>query len=466
MTRLYLRIFLTFWLITAAIIVGTNVVVHWFDITPDGHLQHTRDDSDEDPAKRFLFQLVGNAVNRNTEQLTNDLKAMPDWSTKFVYAVDSNNRDLLNRPLPPGVLFLAPKLTSKSPFESVQERNRKLFGRYITLNDGNTIRLITISAGREEGPDRDIIWELFLDNIWPFLLVSILVTGSACFFLARHFTHNINMLQRATKQIARGDLSVRIGDKFKGRHDEIAALGKDFDHMTERLEKAMLEQKRLIKDVSHELRTPLARIQIALALAQQKSNGVVDAELDRAKLAADYLNEIITDILALPIQGQDSWVLDDVLDVVSLVNVLIDTYTSEAQAKNIEIHFQCSLEEALVATHGNMLVGVFENILRNAILYTTPNASINVMISETGDGEHYRIEIMDQGPGVPPDALENIFQPFYRTDEARARESGGYGLGLAIAHRSVSLHNGRIWAANRPEGGLTLGVLLPKLHEL
>lgn len=464
MTRLYLKIFFTFWLITVAIIIGTNLVVHWFDITPDGKLQHSSTATDEDPAKRLLFQMVGSAINRNTTQLTQDLRAMPSWSTRFVYVVDKRNRDLLDRPLPPGVMFLAPRLTSKHPFDKVQDRNRKLFGRYITLNDGNSVKLITISAGRDEGQDRDIIWELFIDNIWPLLLVSILVSGSACFFLARHFTRSINTLQKATHQIARGDLSVRISEQFRGRNDEIAALGRDFDNMTERLEKAMQEQKRLIKDVSHELRTPLARLQIALALAQQKSGGVIDHELGRIKQAADYLNDIITEILTLPIQGQDGWVLDDVLDLVSLVQTLIENYQLDAREKNIRLEFKSNFDEALVATHGNMLVGVFENTLRNALLYTPPNSEICIQLNETGDGEHYRIQIMDQGPGVPEDALEDIFQPFFRTDQARARESGGYGLGLAIAHRSIALHKGKIWAENRPTGGLTLGILLPQIN--
>jgi signal transduction histidine kinase len=461
MTRLYLKIFFTFWLITVAIIIGTNIVVHWFDMTPDGNLQHSNINNEDDPAKRLLFQMVGNAVNRNTQQLVQDLRAMPDWSTRFVYVIDKENRDLLDRPLPPGVMFLAPRLTFKHPFDKVQDRNRKLFGRYITLRDGNSVKLITISAGRDEGQDRDIIWELFIDNIWPLLLVSILVSGSACFFLARHFTRGINTLQKATHQIARGDLSVRISDQFHGRNDEIAALGRDFDHMTGRLEKAMQEQKRLIKDVSHELRTPLARLQIALALAHQRSNGVVDNELARIKQAADYLNDIITEILTLPIQGQDSWVLDDVVDLVSLMQALMDNYQQDAYEKNINLRFKSPLEEALVSTHGNMLVGVFENTLRNALLYTPENSEVCIQLDKTGDGEHYRIDIMDQGPGVPEDALDDIFQPFFRTDQARTRESGGYGLGLAIAHRSISLHKGRIWAENRADGGLCLCVLLP-----
>lgn len=464
MTRLYIKIFFTFWLITATIIVGTNIVVHWFDMTPEGSFQHADENTDTPPAKRLLFQLVGSAINRNTQQLVQDLRNMPDWSLQFVYVVDHNNRDLLGRSLPPGVMVLAPRLTSEYPYDKVQDRNRKLYGRYITLNDGNNVKLITVSAGRDEGPDRDIIWELFIQNIWPLLLVSVLVSGTACFMLARHFTRSINTLQKATRQIAGGDLSVRISEQFQGRKDEIAGLARDFDHMTGRLEKVVMEQKRLIKDVSHELRSPLARLQIALALAQQRSQGVVDAELARIKQAADYLNDIITDILTLPVQNQETWALDDVLDLVSLLQTLLENYNEQACDKNVNLRFHCALEEALVATHGNMLVGVFENILRNALLYTPQDSEIHIHlnISEHSKNRgHYQVLITDQGPGVAEESLKDIFEPFFRTDEARARESGGYGLGLAIAQRSVSLHKGFIWAENHPDGGLTLAVSLP-----
>ena len=457
MTRLSLKIFFTFWLITAVIIVGTNIVVHWFDITPEGKSTHS---PDEEPAKRLLFQIVGNALNRSTAEFAEDLRNMPRWSTRFIFVIDKNNEDLLQRPLPPGVMVLAPELTSEQPFGKIQDRNRKIFGRYITLNDGNSIRVITISSGNEDGPDRDIIWELFIDNIWPLLLVSILVSGSACFFLARYFTYSINTLQRATQQIAQGDLSVRIGEHFAGRKDEIAALGRDFDHMTERLDQAMQEQKRLIKDVSHELRTPLARLQFAVELAQKRSNGLVDTELARIKQNADYLNNIITDILSLPVQGQ-KFELDDVTDLVSLASTLIENYSIEASEKNVSIEFNCKEEEALVATHGNMLLGVFENILRNALAYTDNNTKIQIELLQINN--QFSVSITDQGPGVDAAHLENIFKPFFRTDEARARETGGYGLGLAIAHRSVLLHGGDISAINNPGGGLTLKVTLPQL---
>lgn len=459
MTRLSLKIFITFWLITAFIIVGTNIVVHWFDMTPESNMPHN---NDEEPAKRLLFQVTGNALNRGTAELADDLRNMPRWSTRFIYVIDRNNQDILQRNLPPGILVLAPELTSKQPFGKIQDRNRKIFGRYVTLNDGNSVKIFTISSGQDEGPDRDIIWELFLDNIWPLLLVSILVSGSACFYLARYFTKSIKTLQEATQQIAQGDLSVRISHRFAGRKDEIAALGRDFDNMTEHLEQLMQEQKRLIKDVSHELRTPLARLQFAVGLAQKRSNGLVDSELARIKQNADYLNNIITDILNMPVYGQQKFQLDDVMDLVALLSTLIDNYSAEAEEKQVKLAFTCDLEEALVATHGNMLLGVFENILRNALAYTHQNTQVDIDLQASED--NYLIRVRDQGPGVDAHHLENIFKPFFRTDEARTRETGGYGLGLAIAYRSVLLHGGQITAINHPKGGLSVNISLPKVE--
>lgn len=225
----------------------------------------------------------------------------------------------------------------------------------------------------------------------------------------------------------------------------------------------MLEQKRLIKDVSHELRTPLARLQVALALAQQRSKGTVDGELNSIKQAADYLGNIITEILSLPVHDQQGWQLDDTLDLVGLLSSIKDNYEQMASEKHITINFTRYFNEALVATYGNMLVGVFENIIRNAIHYTPQHGKIDIRLSRKSEEDVFTIVVSDSGTGVPEADLNDIFQPFFRTDSARDRESGGHGLGLAIAHRSVTLHFGKIWAENIREGGLKITVELPAL---
>jgi len=462
MTRLYLKIFFTFWVITALIIVATNLLVHWLDLAPNAQLHKHRYDKDYEPARRLLFQMVGSAINRDTDELISDMQAMPEWSTRYFYIVDDEGEDLLDRELPKDVRALLPELTGIKPFGWQVNGPRKIFGRYLSLNDGHRIKVVTVSSTQDDSPtaEADVLWQMFLRNIWPLLAVSILIVGVVCFFLARHFARGVQTLQRATREIAQGDLSVRVSPQFGCRRDEIASLARDFDHMTERLEKAMLEQKRLIKDVSHELRSPLARLQVSLGLAQQRSQGQIDRELDLIKKAADYLGDVISDILALPIHDNGGWQLNDTLDLRALLATLVDNYTAEARSKDVELHLDTKLDEALVATHGNMLAGVFDNILRNALHYTRPNSRVSLSLLSQDDQGQYRIIICDQGPGVPEDSLKAIFHPFFRTDEDRNRESGGHGLGLAIAQRSVALHQGSINAYNHPTGGLCVEVRL------
>jgi len=332
--------------------------------------------------------------------------------------------------------------------------NRNVCGRYLILPDGNHMRFVAALSPEQT----TIFWQLFFKNYWPVFLVAILISGSLCYLMAIYVTRPLQALKRATRRIADGDLSVRIKPEIQGRSADIADLGDDFDHMVERLQQSMDEQKRLIKDVSHELRSPLMRLQFALGLAQQRSNGSVDAELERIKSAADYLNNIISDILSLPISENESWTLNDTVDLKTLLETLLDSYQEQAKSSGLTLNLNC-LHEALAPTHGDTLVGVFENLITNALRYSHTNTSIDIEVKR--EANTFIVHVCDHGPGLDEKQLEAIFKPFYRTDEARDRSSGGYGLGLAIAQRTVALHGGKVVASNNPEGGLCVSVQLP-----
>ena len=126
------------------------------------------------------------------------------------------------------------------------------------------------------------------------------------------------------------------------------------------------------------------------------------------------------------------------------------------------VEFRSDLDEALVATHGDLLKKTFENILRNALKYTPPNSVVRTVLGQ--DDEYYIIRVEDQGPGVAESELDKLFQEFYREDTARPRETGGYGLGLAIAKRAVVAHKGDISAENTG-GGLAITVRIPIYHD-
>jgi two-component system sensor histidine kinase CpxA len=146
------------------------------------------------------------------------------------------------------------------------------------------------------------------------------------------------------------------------------------------------------------------------------------------------------------------------MDLVPLLNQLCKDANFEGQIDCKQITLTADTEEAIVASSTDLLRKCFENILRNALHHTADNSPVSVSLTSTRD--NYQIVIEDQGPGVPDDELDSIFGEFFRVDTARSRESGGYGLGLAIARRAIRQHGGDVTAENTATG-LRVTVHLP-----
>lgn len=458
--RIYFKIFLGFWLVMITMLLGSNAVMHFFNIGTDKHLTYQEEDHYHGAGGRLLREVVSDAVNSDYVQVASGLGRMPAWATNHVYMINAEGHDMLGREVPPTVVRFLGHINGKTPFFRKKIDRNHYYGRQLQLADGAMIRAVVIT------PENTWLgWRLFFHTFWHLFLLDILISGAACYYLARYITRDIQTLKQATQKIAKGDWDVRIAEEFCDRPGELAELGRAFDNMAIKLQKSMLEQKRLIKDVSHELRSPLARLQVALAIAQQRANSEITGELDRIKEAADYLNDVISDILSLPVTEQGGWDLDDVLELSSLVTMIVDSCRDEAALKNVTLELDNRLPEVLVKTRGNTLVGVFDNIIRNAIRYTEAGSPITITLDYTAH-KMAQITVSDCGPGVAEEHLEDIFEPFFRTDEARDRKSGGYGLGLAIAKRTVLHHGGTIKARNNPRGGLSVIVTLPEVTDL
>jgi two-component system sensor histidine kinase CpxA len=116
-----------------------------------------------------------------------------------------------------------------------------------------------------------------------------------------------------------------------------------------------------------------------------------------------------------------------------------------------------------VRGNASLLHSAIENVVRNAIRYTGEGTTVEIQLqrTENSNGAEALVAVTDYGPGVPPDSLEKLFQPFYRLDDSRGRLTGGVGLGLAITERAVRFHGGRVAAYNRAEGGLLVEIRLP-----
>jgi len=300
----------------------------------------------------------------------------------------------------------------------------------------------------------------------PGLIIAVLSSGFVCYFLAWYMTKPVALLRAATQRLAAGDLSARAGNPKSRRGDEIAGLVRDFDTMASRLETLVKAQSRLLNDISHELRSPLARLNVALGLARQRSGPESASMLERIELEAARLNELIGRLLTLAR-------LEDGEQRVPPTPVLLDevvlnvTEDAEFEAQARHCHVRSDIPEGGWAVRGevSLLHSAIENVVRNAIRYTREGSTVEIHLerSESSSGAEAVVSVTDCGSGVPPDALEKLFQPFYRLDDDRGRQTGGVGLGLAITERAVRFHGGRVAAFNRAEGGLRVEIHLPLL---
>lgn len=271
-----------------------------------------------------------------------------------------------------------------------------------------------------------------------------------CWALARYLSSPIGKLRRATQKLAAGDLTARVADQVGNRRDELAALAKDFDVMAERIESLITSQKRLSRDVSHELRSPLARMNVALEIARQKSNGETAQVLQRIENESQRLNEMISRLLTLSKLETGSQDFDRrELNLKSLVEQVAADADFEANAKGKSVKI-LRADECRVLGSESLIQSAVENVLRNAVRYTKEGTEVEVSLSN-GDGNAV-VRILDHGGGVPEEELSNLFQPFYRVGEARDRGSGGTGLGLAIAEQAIRAHKGTIEARNTDDG--------------
>lgn len=291
--------------------------------------------------------------------------------------------------------------------------------------------------------------------------VAFLVSGLICYLLTLHLTAPIFELRGAARQLSSGQLTSRAAAGAEQRHDELGELVRDFNSMADHIEQLICSQRQLISDVSHELRSPLARLTVALDLARERKGD--DPAFDRMEKDFERLSEMLSRLLTVA-RLDSSAALSEmgILNLSVLVAEIVDDVQFEARERDRSIHLS-SEEELHVRGNGDLLRSALENIIRNASRYTAHDSSVQVRLTqETAPNSPFALlSVRDHGPGVPESELTNIFRPFYRVAGARDRDSGGAGLGLAIADRVMRLHGGSVIAINAAGGGLEVQVRIP-----
>jgi two-component system sensor histidine kinase CpxA len=512
MRNLYFKIFIWFWL--AMTLVGTAFVISTV----------TLQDSSGDIAVASGLTLTAESVieayeDGGREGLANYLGRIERRFRLNTFLFDDNAQELSGRVVPDGGVELVERAGSNDELVIETVEGGRLIALQVVSPEGNTYVVLTemewpyrgwrrpgadgrrgaerledgdarerlnFRGGRGSrlqdgtvGPPTSLaawrVWSSLVDQPGELvlrLLAVFFTAGILCFGLARYLTAPVLRLRDATHQFASGNLGVRVGPAVGKRRDELAELGRDFDVMAERIESLLTTQRQLMSDVSHELRSPLARLNVALALARQRSGEEIAGPLDRIEVEAEQLNALIGRVLSL--SSFESGASEPEFASVNL-NRLIGDVTAdadfEAKAKDAGVKVKAS-EPCSVRGNELLLRSAIENVVRNAVLYTDSGTDVEIMLTfsgmvvddSSGDKATSRcavVSVRDHGPGVSDDQLAHLFEPFYRIADSRDRESGGTGLGLAITERAVRLHGGTVGARNATDGGLIVEIRLP-----
>jgi len=325
----------------------------------------------------------------------------------------------------------------------------------------------TFLLSRPHVPRTNTWYHDLLHFSFPQLPVAIVIGGFTTFALVLLFTRPVAQLRKAARELATGKLSARaVWSSSQARFfagDEFEALMHDFNHMAERLQSLVDAQKLLLRDVSHELRSPLARLSVALELARDDAAPAMPVHLDRIERETERLNLLIGQLLTLSsMEALERAENFKPTSLNGLIERLIPDAEFEARQRQCSVVFRAS-QECTVRGNEELLYRAVENVVRNAIRYTASGTQVEIGLMKVEEHGvwHTQIDVSDRGPGIPADQLDAVFRPFHRVDNARSPETGGFGVGLAIADRAVRLHNGEMSALMREGGGATIRIQLP-----
>lgn len=460
MRGLFFKVFIIFWIAQSLIyVISTALIVRRHFVGPDV-LYDTMASNMQANANRAVYFYE----NRGCD----GLRAFSSMIAQTIALRDGNGKILCNIA---GFENLPAIETFPDRPTGVQVGMKYIWHLPVTSRNGNRY---TYLLSRTHIP-REVSWYRDLPRFaFPQLPVAIVIGGLTTFALVLLFTQPVVQLRKAARELAMGKLDARVKAPssqsriFAG--DEFAAMMHDFNHMAERLESLVDAQKLLLRDVSHELRSPLARLSVALELAREDAGPEMKSHLDRIERETEKLNLLIGQLLTLSsmeaLERQKNF---QPVSLNQLIERMVPDAQFEARQRQCSVVFHSNIE-CTVRGNEELLYRAIENVVRNAIRYTAGGTEVEIELAsaKANGSENVMISVSDRGPGIPPDQLKSVFHPFRRVDSARSPDTGGFGVGLAIADRAIRLHHGEVAASAREGGGAVISMTLPaiKVHQL
>src|SRR6266404_4596324 len=264
------------------------------------------------------------------------------------------------------------------------------------------------------------------------------------FPLVRGITHSLAKMTAATERIAQGGLDVRVRIR---RRDELGQLGDAVDRMAQRLQGFVTGQKRFLGDTAHELCTPLARIQMVVGILEQRADETSRSYVQDLREEVQHMSGLVSELLSFSKAALAGPALK--LQPVKVRDIIRQAVAREAkQDSDIKIEIE---NEPEAMGDPDLLQRALANLIRNAVRYAGDKGLITISCAREAD--KVLVKVTDCGPGVSEQFLQRVFDPFFRVDEARTRESGGVGLGLTIVKTCVEACNGTVSCRNRQPSG-------------
>ncbi|MBS1174282.1 MAG: rstB [Burkholderiaceae bacterium] len=265
----------------------------------------------------------------------------------------------------------------------------------------------------------------------------------------RPLWRDLRSIETAAKQIGTGQMDARVQ---LAENSTVYPIGQAFDSMADNIKILMEQQETLMQDIAHEIRTPLARLRYRLALISNTDDTTLDHDVTEIEHLIDELlfkakvdAQAPTQNINQPFNAE-TWLNH-------CVNQAQITTSSDIQWT---VHF--ALGTSLCRGDEHLLTRALTNLLNNAKRF----AQHQIVVSLTESTQHYRLSVADDGVGIPEEQVHNIFQPFYRLDQSRSRQTGGYGLGLAIVSSIAKLHHGSVQVTRSELGGALFSIVWPK----
>lgn len=445
MRSLFIRVFLTFWLASTLMILSLAVVTALTNARPLSHrwLMHSLD--------LYTSTAIDAYEQGGLKSLKEYLSGIRSDSQISAILL-KNDIDLTGTSIPSAAAGLLARAREEkksefsfgSPWIGVvrQVRGNDV---YTLVSEVHPVRMY----GNFIDPDKSVLR----------VALVLLISGSLCGLLARSITKPIRRLQTTAMAIAGGDLSARALPTLRGRKDELGSLAQDFDRMAERIQTLLNQQKTLLRDISHELRSPLARLTVSAELVQR--GDLTAAERMQSDIRA--LEQMITDLLTLArIDASDRYSRQDSIHLGRLLQQIVKDASFEGITEKKTV-VQTGVFERYVKADMGLLHSCIENVVRNALRHTPTGGIVEVYISDDFDVgvPMVLISVSDEGTGVPEQALDQIFDPFFRIPSPESHKQGGAGLGLSISKRIATLYGGTIVAQNQLDSGLEVQIRLP-----